>query len=411
MAVAIDATTLSFSEPIDIGSQAFADAKYDYYRWMREEAPVCRAKVSVVKLFMVSRYEDCLDLLKDPRFVRNRSTATGGGSRLPFPAPRSIRLLAKSMIVEDDPEHRRLRGLVNKAFTPRAVARLEPRIESLTHELIDRAKAQGSLDLMPAYCLPIPVTVISELVGVPDGYMDRFREGIRVLTDGFSGWSIVRSLFFDMPGVLKLVREMIDVKRREPQDDILTALIEAEEEGDRLTEDEIVSLVFLLVGAGYETTVHLIANGVIALLDHPDQLDRLRAEPELLEPAVEEILRYRGPVHGTKMHYATEDVTIHGVTIPKGKPVMPALGAANHDPEAFEKPEVFDVGRTPNRHLGFGFGNHFCLGAQLARMETRVALRTLLDRCPDLRLAVPSEAIELQAMPGWHRHKSLPVHL
>jgi cytochrome P450 len=214
-----------------------------------------------------------------------------------------------------------------------------------------------------------------------------------------------------MPGTVRFVRELVARKRGNPQEDILTGLIEAEANGERLTEDEIVAMVFLLVVAGYETTVHLITNGVLILLQHPDQLERLREQPELMDSAVEEILRHRGPVHGTKLNYATEDVTFHGVTVPKGSPVIPLLGAANHDPRAFDDPEVFDIARAPNRHLSFGHGNHFCLGAQLARMETKVALATLLERNPNLRLAVDPSEIEVQNMPFWHRHQSLPVVL
>jgi cytochrome P450 len=170
-------------------------------------------------------------------------------------------------------------------------------------------------------------------------------------------------------------------------------------------------MVFLLIVAGFETTVHLITNGVVTLLEHPDQLERLRREPQLMDSAVEEIVRHRGPVHGTKMNYAVEDLTLCGEEIERGTPVVPLLGAANHDPEAFEKPEVFDIARDPNRHLGFGFGAHYCLGAQLARLETSIALRNLIDRNPNLRLAVPQETLKLQNMPLWHRYESLPVVL
>jgi cytochrome P450 len=170
-------------------------------------------------------------------------------------------------------------------------------------------------------------------------------------------------------------------------------------------------MVFLLVVAGFETTMHLIANGVRTLLEHPEQLDRLRVDPGLWETAVDEIVRHRGPIHGTKPQYPTEDVTLHGYTMKRGTPVIPLLGAANHDPRAFERPEVFDVGRSPNHHLGFGFGAHYCLGRQLALMETRIALRRLFERHPDLRLAVPAERLELARMPAWHRHVRLPVQL
>jgi cytochrome P450 len=297
------------------------------------------------------------------------------------------------------------------AFTASALARLEKRIERLTHELLDAAEPQGRVDLMQVYSLPIPVTVIAEMVGVSGEDMPEFRKGTKVMTSGFSGWNIFRTVVWDLPRLVKFVRELIARKRSDPQDDILTGLIQAEEQGDRLSEDELVAMVFLLIFAGYETTVHLITNGVLTLLDHPDQLERLRAQPELMESAVEEILRFRGPVHGTKPAYAREDVTLHGVTIPKGSAVMPLLGSANHDPAVFEEPEMFDIARAPNKHLGFGHGIHFCLGAPLARMETRIALMNLLERNPNLRLAVEPEELRLQNLPMWHRYQSLPVVL
>jgi cytochrome P450 len=218
-----------------------------------------------------------------------------------------------------------------------------------------------------------------------------------------------RSLFLDLPATVRFVRDLVREKHDNPGDDILTGLIEAEDNGDRLTEDELVAMVFLLIVAGFETTVHLISNGVVTLLDHPDQLQRLRDDTRLIDSAVEEILRHRGPVQSTKPGYACEDITLHGVTIPKGKPIMPLFGAANHDPRVFDSPGDFDIGRSPNRHLGFGHGVHFCLGAHLARAETRLALRNLIERFPNLRLAVDSSALELKPMPGWHRYSGLPV--
>lgn len=396
--------------PINPASRAFCERKYEYYEVLREQAPVYRGRLAIIKFHLLSRYDDCLALLKDPRFVRNRTTATGGG-RMPFPMPKSLALLSESLIVEDDPAHRRLRNLVSKAFTPHAIDRLSTRIESLTHELLDRAEKKGTVDLQSSYCLPIPVTVISELVGLDPRDMPEFQRIMNVLTKGFSGWTLFRSLFWDLRGAIRMMRTLIAKKRTHPGEDILTGLIHAEEEGDSLSEDELLSFVFLLVVAGYETTVHLITNGVVALLDHPEQLARLREQPELMGTAVEEVIRYRGSVQGTKLNYATENVRLHGVEIPRGTAVIPLLGAANHDPRAFEHPERFDIARSPNKHLGLGFGAHFCLGAQLARMETKIALTTLLARYPDLRLAVDRDQLELVHMPFWHRYASLPVEL
>jgi len=397
--------------PINISSKRFIEHTNAYYQWLREEAPVYKGKLSVLTVYLLSRYNDCVELLMDRRFVRNRTTVTGGKNRVPFPVPKAISLVAQNMILADEPEHRRLRNLVHKAFTPQALARLEGRIEQLTNELLDVAEPQGALDLMKAYALPIPVTVIKELVGVSDADMPRFRDGLTVLSEGFSGWNTLRTILRDLPAIVRFVRELVVRKRAAPGDDILTALIQAEDEGQQLSEDELVSMVILLILAGFETTVHLITNAVVTLLLHPVQLQRLRDQPDLMSSAVEEIVRYNGPVQSTKPAYASEAITLHGVTIPRGAMVLPLLGAANRDPAVFERPEVFDIARTPNRHLGFGQGIHYCLGAPLARMETRIALQTLLKRNPNLRLAVEPKALKLQTIPTWHRYERLPVVL
>lgn len=400
--------------PFKITSKQFAENKYAYYQWLRENEPVHFNKYWFMKVCLLSRYEDCVALLKDPRFVRNRHTATGG-SKVPFPMPKSVKALEESMITEDNPGHARLKNLVHKAFTSRAINQLGDRIELMTHALLDKAeaesKANGSIDLMQAYSLPIPVTVISEMMGVEADDMPRFTKSMRILSEGMSGWGLVRTLLWDMRFLIKFLREIIEKKRQNPGDDILTSLIQAESEGEKLSEDELVSMVFLLIMAGYETTVHLINNVVITLLMHPEQLQRLRDNPELIDSTIEEVLRFDGPIQGTKPCYALEDVVLHGVTIAKGTMVIPLLGAANHDPDAFENPEVFDIGRAPNHHMGFGQGIHYCLGAPLARLETKIAVQNLLARSPNLRLAVEPHEMRMQHIPLWVRYKSLPVVL
>lgn len=403
-------TEVNIKHPISLTSSDFNLNKYAYYKWLREEAPVYKGKMSLLNVYFISRYEDCVNILKDPRVIRNRSRATGGG-RLPIPMPKSLVPLVQSMILEDEPEHRRLRNLVHKAFTPRNIAKLGQRIDDITHELLNKAEQQGTVELKQAYALPIPVTVIGEMVGIPDEEMTKFSGGMKILINGLSGWALLKTILWDLRGLNKYVRELIERKRHNPQDDILSALIAAEDEGEKLTEDELVSMVFLLVMAGYETTVHLIANSVVTLLQHPEQLERLRRQPELMESAVEEVLRYNNPIQGTKPNYALEDIDLHGVTIPKGSMIMPLFGAANTDPAVFENPEVFDIGRSPNRHLGFGHGIHYCLGAPLARLETKIALANLLERNPNLRLAVEPEELKIQTMPLWHRYERVPVVL
>jgi len=403
--------------PPDLTSKEFANNKYQYFEWMRKEAPVAHCKYVTGKAYVVSRYEDCVALLKDPRVVRDNRTIDTSSPLLPsfIPLPKSTELILHSMIGSDEPDHKRLRSLVHQAFTRKSMSELSDRIDKLTNNLLDKAEAksktEGSVDLKEAYALPIPVTVIQEMVGVSDADMPRFYEGIEAIITGFSGVRIILTMLWDVPRLSNFLRELIDRKRENPGKDMLTGLIQAEEEGKKLTEDEIVSMVFLIIAAGYQTTVHLITNGVIALLQHPDQLAKLRANSDLIESAVEEILRFTSPVYITELAYAGEDMQLHGVSIPKGKVVTACIGSANHDPEMFENPEVFDIERSPNKHLGFGSGIHACLGAPLARMEAKIALTNLLKRNPNLRLAVDSSELEFETTPGLHSYKRLPVVL
>jgi len=400
--------------PIDLSGGDFAAQKYThFYPRLLESAPVCSGRISLLKLQLVSRYEDCRLVLSDERFIRDRGRAKGKPSAgpLPFPLPKSVAALAGSMIYADDPEHRRLRNLVNKAFTAQAVSGLEVAVEERSRGLLEGLSEERTVDLLPTYARSVPTRVIADMMGLELEDVGHFEQGMRVLSEGLSGVAILRTLLWDLRKTATFVRGVIARKRRSPGDDILTALIEAEDQGDRLSEDELLAMVFLLMIAGFETTQHLIGNGVRVLLEHPDQVDRMRSEPQLWGSAVEEIVRFRGPVHGTKPQYATEDVEISGHRIERGTPVMPLLGAANLDPRFFEAPELFDVARSPNHHLGFGFGAHFCLGKQLALMEARVSLRNLFERFPNMALAVPSDELEIVNVPGWHRHRSMPVLL
>ena len=401
---------MDISKPISLSSPEFIANKWAIFERLREEQPISKIKVSVLTLYGISRFDDCDMLLNDPRLVRNRTTATGGGSRLPFPIPKSVSVLMESMIQEDDPNHRRLRELVRKAFQPQAIKTLEERIEGYSDELLEGLDKNSGFELQNDYARHIPERMIADMVGIGHDQMPQFRSLMGSLSEGFSGLRILRTFILDMPKHLRFVREIVREKKTNPGEDILTHLIFAEEDGDRLSEDEVVAMVFLLVIAGFETTVHLITNGVHTLLQHPDQLEILRADPSLWASAVEEILRHRGPVQGTKPGWATEDIELHGVTIPKGKPIMPLLGAANHDPRKFDNPLNFDITRSPNHHLGFSHGIHYCLGAHLARAEARIGLRKLFERFPNLDFAVDSNELELQNLPGWHRYKQMPLN-
>ncbi|MGH3632665.1 MAG: cytochrome P450 family protein [Mycobacterium sp.] len=357
------------------------------------------------EIYLLARYQDCVHLTTDHRFRRVIEGAP------PLPIPEAIRLISTdSMIFQDDPEHLRLRKLVNRAFTPKAIARLVDRAQAVAREQLDGLSRGQQIDLQAEYALPIPVVVISEMVGVPEADRSYFHDAMKLVIEGIATYGLEQTAT-KMEGVIDFVRALIERHRADPADNIMTGLIHASEDGATLSDDEVVAMVFLLVVGGYETTYTLITNGVAALLTHPDQLELLKSRPELIDSAVEEILRYTGTIGGTKPNYASEDVMLHGVTIPRGATVIALLASANRDPAVFEDPGTFDITRTPNPHIAFSKGAHFCLGANLARMETRVAIATLIARFPDLRLAVDPADLQMVPVPFWRRLAALPVTL
>jgi cytochrome P450 len=302
-----------------------------------------------------------------------------------------------SMLDRDPPDHTRLRSLVSKAFTPRVVEVQRPHIQQIVDGLLDRVEDRRSMDLIEDFAYPLPVVVICEMLGVPVEDQERFKgwgldiaRGLDAVLLGPDSPVIKRST--ESRGALaNYFRELIADRRSKPRADMLTDLIAAEEAGDKLTENELLATCILLLVAGHETTVNLIGNGTLALLRHPDQLQRLRDNPGLVGTAVEELLRFDGPVQRTA-RIPAEDITIGGKVIPKGDMVMPFIGAADRDPAQFSEPDRLDIGRTDNRHIAFGWGIHFCLGAPLARVEGQIAINTLVRRLPKLALATEAPA-------------------
>jgi len=398
---------LDANKPINLTGKFYLNNRWACYKYMREHLPVHKVKMVGIGIYATARYEDCLTVLKDERFARNRTKVTGG-SRFPVPLPANLRLVGESMIVEDDPEHRRLRQLVQKAFSPKALKDVEERVTLWAHDLADECVNRGEFRMQADFSQPIPMRAIAQMMGIDEEAVPIFAKSVRTLTEGFNGWRIARTLLWDLRQGVGFVRELVKKKRNNPGDDILSRLIHAEEDGDNLTENEVISMVFLLIVAGFETTTNLISNGVRVFAKHPDQWQRLKERPELIGPAVEELLRHSGPVHGTKMNYAKEDIELGGVLIPKGAPVMPFLGSANRDESFFEDPDVFDIGRKDNKHLSFAQGNHFCLGAFLARMEARISFQALLQRTNAFELV---DEPEISNMPGWYRYKDYRVRI
>lgn len=384
---------------------------------MRQAMPVYRRDAANGKsIWFITRYDDVAALLRDhTHFVKDvRNTMTPmERAQLP-PTPPLVNLLSNHMLNLDPPDHTRLRTLVNKAFTAAVVQQMAGRVQDIADDLLDRVQARGRMDLIEDFAFPLPMTVIAELLGIPARDQERFRRW----SDAFVTPSVnlqrstkkylkTRRLMEDFTGYL---RQVFADRRQRPHNDLISSLLAVEEAGDRLSEEELFSMMILLVVAGHETVVNLIGNGVLALLQHPTQLDRLRQQPGLIRNAVEESLRYDGPVERATMRFAAEDVAVGGQTIRRGDAVSLVLAAADRDPAHFEHPNRFDLTRSNMRHLGFGLGIHYCLGAPLARLEGEIAFATLIRRLPDLRLAVAPEALVWRGVPILRGVTGLPVH-
>ena len=333
--------------------------------------------------------------LNDPRLSKDIQAALASGSGvvaegLPGPA------FARHMLVVDPPDHTRLRRLVAAAFSVRRIERLGPHVQTIVDDLLDGIAAQGPetvVDLVTSFAFPLPFTVICELLGVPQAERAPFGRALTALLAPTATAEEYARAKEASDVVVALLTTLVEARQREPDDALVSALISARDGDERLNQQELLSTIFQLIVAGHDTTASLIGNGVVALLRHPDQLARLRADPAKIPNAVEELLRYDAPVPHSTFRYALEPIDIDGVTIPEGAQVIINLASANRDPDHYAHPDALEIDRADVRHLGFGHGIHFCLGAPLARMEAQLALDTLLRRFPDLRLAVPVEQL------------------
>jgi cytochrome P450 len=375
----------------DVSSDAFITRPHDVWSAMREHDPV-HFQPSVdgrTRIWFVTRYDDVAGvLLDDERFVRDRANAvpTPEDDDRPVRPPALMELLDNHMLNKDGEDHRRLRRLVVKAFTPAMIERARPRVQALADELLDRVEERGELELMADYAFPLPIIVIAEVLGVPTEDHERFREWSEARFSPAHDEAAQRRFVAQMEEFTAYLGSMFAARRAHPRDDLLTGLLAAEEAGDRLSETELYAMVVLLMLAGHETTMSLIGNAVLTLLDDPVLLDRLGREPDLLPVAVEELLRFDAPLNRAFGRWATEDVEIDGKLIKRGDLVVPSVAAADRDPARFPGADALDITRADNKHLAFGRGVHFCIGAALARIEGEIALGTLFRRLPGLRL-------------------------
>ena len=421
----MDCITTAPTVQFDPASQEFAWHAYQRYAELREQSPVHRLlQPDGTEVWLITRYGDARAALADPRLSKDprpalraqEATAAvppGKGSQATY-----VGLNAAHLLFTDPPEHTRLRRLVTRAFTPRRIAQLRPRIEALTAHLLDRMAKEQEVDLLSAFAFPLPITVICELVGLPrsDQALIHRWAGLLRSPDPEQNSPVKQweQTFVEYAG--ELVQATVSHIRKdladEEQPNLLHALLTVTEDGDQLSPEEVTEILVLLLNAGHETTASLIGNGTLALLRNPDQREVLRWHPELLPNAVEELLRYDGPAERATFRFSLEPLTVGGITIPAHRMVGVLIASADHDPEQFEDPDRLDVARPRPQHVAFGHGIHFCLGAPLARMEGEIAFGRLLARFPEMELACSLEDLRFRAS-GYHLRAlaTLPVRL
>ncbi|WP_445283566.1 cytochrome P450 family protein [Streptomyces sp. DSM 118148] len=368
------------------------------YAELRKTAPVCPLQPPHgVETYLITRYDDARAALSDPRLSKDMYGALDAYHRI---FGDSSIALDDNMLFSDPPKHTRLRRIVQGAFTPRRVESLRPRIQQVTEELLERIPTDASVDLLPNFAFPLPLQVICELLGVPEDERERAHQwAVTVARTGFGPEA--KKALEEAEGKLRdLLVDLVARKRSTPGDDLMSALIAAQDQDGALTDHELVSTAWVLFFAGHKTTAYLIGNAVYHLLSKPDQQRAALASPEALKQAIEELLRYEGSVESSTFRHATEDIPMRGVVIPKGALVQIAITSANRDPQAYAEPHRLDVTRTGGQpHLAFGHGPHYCIGSPLARLEMHIALTTLFRWYPEMTLAVPPHEVQWLTVP------------
>ncbi|WP_366295708.1 cytochrome P450 [Paenibacillus sp. AN1007] len=380
---------------VDFMDHSFIQQPFPVYEKLRAEEPVHRLLLpSGHAAWMVTRYEDAVNILQDGRFVTGVLDNYNNENEETLPPHQAI--ISRNLISVGPEDHRRLRRLIQKAFTPRMIERLRGRIVEISDQLLEQIQAGGTreFDLIEDYAFPLPIIVICEMLGVPLEDQDKFRAWSNTIMESVSNPQMSQESDEVMKAFVDYLQELITERRKHLQQDLISDLISIEEEGDKLTEQELYALVFVLIIAGHETTVNLIGNGMLALLEHPQQKQLLMDDPDLIQAAVEEVLRFNGPAEINNVRWAAEDVEFQGIQIRQGDMMLVALSSANRDSSHYEEPDTFDITRKVNDHIAFGKGIHYCLGAPLARLEGEIAINALLQRLPEIRLNTELELLE-----------------
>jgi cytochrome P450 len=384
---------------------------YRFYHQLRSEAPVYWSEA--MGAWLLTRYSDAEAALRDPRLISG-TRISAAVKQLPDAVQPEMQTLQNHistwMGFIDPPDHTRLRALVSNAFTPRMIRDLRPQIQAIVNDLLDRVQEAGEMDVIADFAFPLPAIVIAEMLGLPPEDRDQFKQWsndvMAFLGTGRPQVDVARRAQQGVYALKGYLRSIFNQRRQSPQDDLISALLIVEQEGDRLSEEEMFGMCVFLLVAGHETTLALIGNGLLALLRNPDRKRTLQDDPALIETAVEEFLRYDSPIqHQTRV--AGEDFELEGRQIRQGQRVLPMLGAANRDPAQFDDPDRLDIRRQPNPHLAFGYGIHFCLGAPLARLEGQIAIGAILRRMPALQLT--TESLTWRVHTSMRNPEMLPV--
>jgi len=391
---------------LTLAGPQFRSNPYPFYARLRNEQPVIQVVTPDGHLaWLITRYDDALNAFRDKRLSKDIANL---GEKPPW-VPKYFEPLARNMLDLDDPDHARLRTLVHKAFTPKLIETLRASIEALSEGLIESAKRRGRMDLIAEFALPLPVAVISQMLGIPQKEQDKFHRWSKTIVSSQSSKVGALKAIPSVISFLRYIRRLVRLRQVHPENDLTTAMIQAEEAGDRMNMDEMLAMIFLLLIAGHETTVNLIGNGTLALLTHPEQMEKLHGDSSLVTSAVEEMLRFDSPVEMATERYTREKIEVSGVAIPAGARVYVVIASANRDEQQFECVDQFDITRPNNRHLSFGMGTHYCLGAPLARIEGQIAITALLKHMPKLRLRVPHNEIRWRPGLVLRGVKALPV--